>query len=196
MDLTLLSWARAVKARRRLPVAPLWPPLWLFTDEVLLPDPLPAARLLPRGLGGVVFRHDGAADRVALGRALARVCRARRLMLVVAGDARLAAALGAGLHLRRGRRPIVRRRPGFLTASAHDRAELIRAGRAGVDLVFLAPAFATRSHVGARPLGAVRWNALAGRARLPVAALGGVGGKTARRLPRAAAAAAISALAR
>ncbi len=117
-------------------------------------------------------------------------------MLVVAGDARLAAALGAGLHLRRGRRTVVRRRPGFLTASAHDRSELIRAGRAGVDLVFLGPAFATRSHVGARPLGAVRWNALACRVRAPVAALGGIGGKTVRRLPRAAAAAAISALAR
>ncbi|MGH7103357.1 MAG: thiamine phosphate synthase [Acetobacteraceae bacterium] len=189
MDVTLGAWARAVKARRRFP----FPPLWLFTDEARLPDPLPAAKRLPRGLGGIVFRHDAAAERLALGRALARVCRARRLMLVVAGDARLAAALGAGLHLRRGRKGVVRRRPGFLTASAHDRSELVRAGRAGVDLVFLGPASATRSHVGVRPLGAVRWNALAGRARVPVAALGGIGGGTIRRLPRAAAAAAIRA---
>lgn len=189
MDLTLLTWARAVKARR----GQAFPPLWLFTDENRLPDPLAAVRRLPMGLGGVVFRHD-ATDRAALGRALARICRARRLVLVVAGDARLAAALGAGLHLRRGRRPVVRRRPGMVTSSAHDRCELMRAARAGAELVFLGPAFATASHPGAGPLGAVRWNALAGGARLPVAAIGGIGGKTIRRLPRAAAAAAISAL--
>lgn len=192
-----MGWARAVKARRRFP----FPSLWLFTDEARLADPLPAARRLPPGLGGVVFRHDGAPDRAGLGRALARICRARRLVLVVAGDARLAAALGAGLHLRRGRRPVARRRPGLVTASAHDRSELVRAGRAGAELVFLGPAFATLSHAGGshagvRPLGAIRWNALAGRGRLPVAALGGIGGETIRRLPRAAAAAAISALAR
>ncbi|MGH7066198.1 MAG: thiamine phosphate synthase [Acetobacteraceae bacterium] len=192
MDLTLLAWARAVKARRRQ----AFPPLWLFTDESRLPDPLAAARRLPIGLGGVVFRHDGARDRAVLGRALARLCRARRLVLVVAGDARLAAALGAGLHLRRGRRPVVRRRPGILTASAHDRRELMRAARAGVALVFLGPAFATASHPGAGPLGAVRWNALAGGARLPVGAVGGIEGKTIRTLPGASAAAAISALGR
>ncbi|MDA8050368.1 MAG: thiamine phosphate synthase [Rhodospirillales bacterium] len=191
MDTRLIAWARAVKARRRLPL----PTLWLFTDERRLPDPLPAVARLPPGLAGVVFRHDEAAGRAALGRALARLCRARRLVLVVAGDVRLAANLHAGLHHRRGRRTVPWPRRGVLTASAHDRAELARAARAGADIVFLGPAFATASHPGQRPLGPVRWNLLARRASIPVAALGGVTGKSIRALPRAAAAAAIGALA-
>ncbi len=195
MDAGLAAWARAAVAReatrepsRRLPV------LWLFTDRQRLPDPLAAVARLPRGRAGVVLRHDGDPGRAALGRALARVCRARRLVLVVAGDVRLAAALGAGVHLRGGRWPDGGR-PGpirrgrsravrLLTSSAHTPAELRRARRAGADLAFLSPAFPTASHPGAPSLGAMRWAALARRAGLPVAALGGVAGGTVRRLPR------------
>ena len=195
MDAGLAAWARAAGAReatrdssRRLPV------LWLFTDRQRLPDPLAAVARLPRGRAGVVLRHDGDPGRAALGRALARVCRARRLVLVVAGDVRLAHALGAGVHLRGGRWPDGAR-PGrprtgrLLTSSAHTPAELRRARRAGADLAFLSPAFPTASHPGAASLGAVRWAALARRAGLRVAALGGIEGRRVRRLGRGCAAA-------
>lgn len=151
------------------------PVLWLFTDPQRLPDPRAAVAALPRGLCGVVFRHDDA----ALGRDLARICRARRNALVVAGNWRLAAALGAGVHLRRGIGP---GRGGLVTSSAHNRLELRRAQRAGATLVFLSPVFATASHAGAAGLGVVRWAAMAGGGG--VAALGGIDGRTARRLPR------------
>ncbi len=145
MDPRLIAWARAA-AGRRGPGRRL-PRLWLFTDARRLPDPRPAVARLPIGLGGVVLRHDGEPGRLALGRDLARICRARRLTLVVAGDARLAAALGAGLHLRGGRWPgPVRPRRGLVSSSAHGSAELHRARRAGADLVFLSPVFATASH--------------------------------------------------
>jgi thiamine-phosphate pyrophosphorylase len=80
MDRRLVDWARAVKAG--WPHGP--PPLWLFTDARRLPDPLPAARRLPPGLAGIVFRHDLDENRARLGLELARVCQARRLALVVA----------------------------------------------------------------------------------------------------------------
>lgn len=161
------------------------PPLWLFTDARRLADPLAAVARLPRGLGGVVLRHDNEPGRVELGRALARICRVRRLALVLAGDARLAAALGAGMHLRGGRWPeLVRLHRGPVTSSAHSLPELRRAARAGATLVFLSPAFATASHPGVVALGPVRWAALARRARLPVLALGGVTGDAAQRLPK------------
>jgi thiamine-phosphate pyrophosphorylase len=191
VDGALIAWGRAVKARRRSAL----PPLWLFTDAVRLADPRSAVARLPKGLAGVVLRHDGAAERRALGRDLARLCRARRLALVVAGDPRLAASLGAGLHVRRSRFPLPRLRSGLVTASAHDHAELVRAARAGVDLVFLGPAFATASHPGARPFGAAGWNRLARSVRVPVAALGGITGRRVRALPAAAGAGAIGALA-
>jgi thiamine-phosphate pyrophosphorylase len=57
----------------------------------------------------------------------------------------------------------------------HDLPQLRRAERQGADLVFISPLFATRSHPGKRPLGPVRFAALASRAHVPVMALGGVG---------------------
>jgi len=185
MDQRLIAWARAVKARGRWLPLPEVPPLWLFTDARRLADPLAAAARLPRGLAGVVLRHDNEPGRAALGRALARTCRARRLALVVAGDARLAAALGAGIHLRGGRWPgLVRLHRSPLTSSAHSLPELRRAARAGASLAFLSPAFATASHPDAGALGPMRWAALARRAPLPVLALGGITGASAQRLPR------------
>ena len=180
MDHRLVAWGRAVKSRNRRGGLP---PLWLFTDAVRLADPCGAVARLPRGLCGVVFRDDGRADRAGLGRRLAAICRERRLMLVVAGDWRLAAALGAGLHLRGGRRlPGASRRVRAVTSSAHDGGDVRRAMREGVSLVFLSPVFATASHPGAAGLGVIRWAGLA-KGRVAVAALGGIDGVSVRRLP-------------
>jgi len=202
MDAKLMGWGRAVKGRTggRARAGSSPPPLWLFTDLARQPDPLPAIAALPCGLAGIVLRHDGAPDRAGLARAVARLARVRRLALVIAGDAKLAALVGAGVHLREGRWPGPARprlRAGALvTSSAHGRAGLVRAHRAGAALAFLSPAFATASHPGARPLGPVRWAGLARCAGLPSAALGGVSGGNARRLGRACCAAgAIAALA-
>jgi len=178
MDATLLAWGRAKAARGRT-----LPPLWLFTDQVRLPDPRAAVARLPRGMAGVIFRHDNDPGRAALARDLARICRVRRLILVVAGDWRLAANLRAGTHLRGGRRSGPVRPARFVTSSAHGMADLVRARRAGARLVFLSPAFPTASHPGAPSLGCSRWSALARRAGISVAVLGGVDGLSIRRLP-------------
>lgn len=176
---------------RRRPLA--LPRLWLFTDDRRLPDPRGAVAALPRGRAGVVFRHDTAPGRAGLGRDLARICRARRLALVVAGDVRLARALRVGVHLRRGRRCGVVRSRGLVTSSAHSVAELLRAARAGAALVFLSPAFPTASHPvapgqAAPGLGPSRWGSMAkrrstGAGQMRLAALGGVNGRNVRRLP-------------
>jgi thiamine-phosphate pyrophosphorylase len=179
MDAKLLAWGRAAAARHGGP-----PPLWLFTDSRRLPDPLPSIARLPRGRAGVVFRHDDHPRRARLGRAVARICRERRLALVVAGDTRLAAALHAGVHLRSGYWPGPVRVRGYVTSSAHVFGDLRRAGRAGAGLAFLAPVFSTESHPGAPSLGAARWSALARRSPIAVAALGGITGQSVRRLPR------------
>jgi thiamine-phosphate pyrophosphorylase len=64
----------------------------------------------------------------------------------------------------------------------HDRRELRHAERAGVDTVFLSPLFATRSHPGIKPLGAVRFAALARSTSVPVMALGGVAPRNQRQI--------------
>lgn len=179
MDPELVREARAVKARRRLS----FPPLWLFTDAARVPAPLAAIAALPRGLCGVVFRPEGYPPGTI--RAVARACRRCRVALVVAAGP---VPPGAGRHLRRG----YGHARGFATASAHSRAELLRARRAGVAFAFLSPAFPTRSHPGAPALGALRWARLA-RGGM-AGALGGIDGRTLRRLPDAVAAGAIGAL--
>ena len=163
----------------------------------------------------MVLRHDRDPGRATLGRDLARICRERRLVLVVAGDVRLAAELRAGVHLRGGRWPGPLRRGGLVTSSAHSIADVRRALVAGAGLVFLSPAYPTASHADAPGLGPLRWAAMARgamargamalgtgrdgtgrdgtgrdgigrvawRADAGIAALGGVDGRTIKRLP-------------
>ena len=178
------------------------PPLVLLSDPLRLPDPAPAARRLPRG-SAVILRDYGARGRDERAARLARLCRARGLVLLVAGDGRLAARVGAqGVHFPEalaGRaRAWRRRRPGWLiTVAAHSRMALVRAARAGADAALLSPVFTTPSRPSARPLGALRFAALARLSPLPVYALGGLDAALARRLKGSGAAglAAIGALA-
>jgi thiamine-phosphate pyrophosphorylase len=179
MDTKLVAWARAVKARR----GGCLPALWLFTDDARLPDPVAAARRLPRGLAGIVLRDDSRPDRRALAKSLARICRQRRLCLSVAGDWRLAASLRAGVHLRAGWRLAgMPRAMTVLTSSAHGVADGVRARRARASLVFLSPVFATASHPGASAIGPVRWG-LSARRFAAAGALGGIDGGSVHRLP-------------
>jgi thiamine-phosphate pyrophosphorylase len=196
--MTLADTARRLKATA-VPRPILVPTLILITDETRLPDPLPAIAALPRG-AGVLLRHYGAAGRAELAVAAARLVRHRGLVLMVAGDWRLAARLGAaGLHLPEGQArhgvlaPLlgwVRRRKLLLTVACHSPAALARAKRLGADAAILSPVFATRSHPGAVTIGALRFRRWARAAGLPVAALGGIDARTLRRLNGAAAAAA------
>ena len=182
MDHRLVAWARTVKARRPRSGPANTPPLWFLTDARRGLDACDTIRRLPAGLCGVVFRDDGEPDRARLGRAVAQACRSRRIPLTVAGDARLAVRLRAGVHLRNGRWPgLPRRSRGWRTSSAHSRADVVRAARAGAQAIFLSPVFATRSHPGVATLGPVRW---AAAGRHTAFALGGITGLTARRLPK------------
>jgi len=184
---------RSFRLNRRAGAGPALPGVLLLTDAVRLPDPLPAAAALPPG-SGVIVRHHDVDARAALAGALKRLCRARRLRLLIANDWRLAAAVGAdGVHLAEARLPrapvaAFRARGWLVTAAAHGPPALWRAARAGADAALLSPVFATASHPGAAALGPCRFAALARRAPLPVYALGGITGATAVALEASAAA--------
>ena len=160
-----------------------------LTDPIRTPAVTSTAARLPKGCG-VVFRAFGAADAVQQGRALARVCRRRRLMLLVGADPALAARLNAdGVHLPQrlaGRAGLVRSlRARFLvTAAAHDLPAALRARRAGAQALVISPVFASNSPSAGRAIGPRALARLARAARIPVYALGGVNARTARALGR------------
>lgn len=150
--------------RRRHPShAMQLPRRWLMTDERLGEALWDALAALPRG-SGVVLRHYTLppAERRALFAKVRRIAQRRELMLVVAGRNRL------------GRAPSHGRHHGALTVPVHSRREAIVAIRGDARLLFVSPVHATRSHPGARTLGAVRFGMLIRGLDVPAIALGGM----------------------
>lgn len=151
------------------------PTLWLMTDERTGDTALLAAvARLPRGRAGIIFRHYRtlAPARRALFERVRAIARARRLLLLLGGSARQAAAWRAdGVH---GPAPCRTARPLWHSCAVHDRAEARAAIAMSADLCFVSPLFPTRTHPGARALGRVRFAALAHGVPMPVMALGGV----------------------
>lgn len=150
-----------------------------MTDERMGQRLLPSIAALPRG-SGIIFRHYSVpvGERRALFTAVRALAKRRRLVLILAGDARTARAWYAdGAHGRTGKRHAK-----LHTAPVHSVAEAVSARRNGADLLFVSPVFATRSHRGARPLGRVRFGLIRRAVHLPVIALGGMSPARARSL--------------
>lgn len=165
--------------------------LVLMTDDARLPDPVAAAKALPRG-SLVIVRSRDPGRRRALVAALRQVARTRGLYVLVAGET------GAdGIHLAEaeaGKAAHFRARGAMLvTAAAHSLCVLRRAG--AVDALILSAVFPTKSHPGRAALGPVRANLMARQCPLPVYALGGITARNAARLSGFCGIAAISALA-
>jgi thiamine-phosphate pyrophosphorylase len=136
--------------------------------------------LLEAGLPSVQLRAKrlSTAQRVSLGAPVAELVRSCGARFVMNEDLDAAVALGAdGVHLpaRAPGAAIVRGRLGagaLVGRSAHDAGEVRSAE--GCDWVLLSPVFATPSKPGRLPLGLRAFRALAGAARTPVYALGGI----------------------
>lgn len=183
MSATAVLAAEALRLNRAAS-APAIPALFFFTDPQRTPDPLAVAKRLPRG-AALVYRHFGAPGRARLARALARACRSRGVIFLVAADPALAQRVGAdGVHWPE-RLLGVRRTPSdgrLVTAAAHSAAAIARARAYGADACVLSPVFPTESASGHPPLGLFRASQMARAAGLPVLALGGINANTARRL--------------
>jgi len=145
------------------------PRIWLFSDERMA-DFLAAVRALPPR-SGIVFRHYAtpAPARHRLFRAVLRIARARRHVVLIAGKP-IAGADGAHASARRG---LGRGQPP-VSLAVHCRRELDLAKRLGTPIIFISPVFATRSHTGAKPIGMAGFAQLAGGFDGRCIALGGM----------------------
>lgn len=159
------------------------PSLWLLSDARNDAGLEQALRRLPRG-SGFIYRHYHLAPeaRLARFRQLARIARARGHRVILADSALTAKQWGADGIYGACLGPGPRRAELLLLATAHDARELAQAARMGADLVLLSPVYPTRSHPGGAVLGPLRFRCLARLARVPVAALGGMTMRGARRM--------------
>lgn len=163
-----------------------------MTDDDRLPDPVAAARALPKG-SLVIVRARDAKRRHALGDALRT--QTHGLILLAADDPVLADCLH-GLHLPEAHARDAAHwralRPHWvITVAAHSPRGL-QAPYA--DAALLSPVFATKSHPGAKTLTPARARLMAQHALLPVLALGGVTARNAALLPGFSGIAAIGSL--
>ncbi|MCW4462383.1 thiamine phosphate synthase [Sphingomonas sp. BT-65] len=141
------------------------PRRWLMTDPRMGDALWDALAALPRG-SGVILRHYalGSEARRALFARVRDIARRRGFILVVGGR-EMPGGRGTASH---------GRHRGARTAPAHSRREAITAIRAGAELLFVSPVHPTRSHPGARALGAVRLGLMIRDLGVPVIALGGM----------------------
>ena len=173
--------AEVTRRLKRPPSVAGLPSLILMTDSLSLPDPLPALQP-PAARQCGDFAGDGSGPSCELACRLRRVCRARRIRLLVAADWRLAHLGADGLHLseglaRHGAAPLAHLRA-VAGALAHRCGAFGRSRSAGAAAMGASGAagtgFATASHPGARPLGPLLFARLVRTSPLPVYALGGI----------------------
>jgi thiamine-phosphate pyrophosphorylase len=184
----LMSAANLARAAARLNAGLLV----LMTDDDRLPDPVAAARALPKG-SLVIVRARDARRRRALGEALQ--AQTSGLILLAADDPVLADLLH-GLHLPETRAHDAAHwralRPHWVITVAAHAPRGLHAPCA--DAALLSPVFPTKSHPNAKTLTPIRARMMAQRALLPVIALGGVTARNAALLHGFSGIAAIAAL--
>ncbi|WOI53220.1 thiamine phosphate synthase [Parvularcula sp. LCG005] len=168
----------AWRLRARAPAPSTLPfALTLFTDDRRTPNVMAMLSALPDAGRippiAVLFRHDRHPHRMALAEEARAVVQARGHYFVIA---RAFLPRADGIHQGRDRRL------GLRSAAVHSLAEVQAANALGVDLGFVSPVFATRSHPGATPLGPLAAATLAQLANFPCLALGGMDARTARQL--------------
>jgi thiamine-phosphate pyrophosphorylase len=179
------GYSAAMPARQTCPEPRrrAFPDLWLLSDERNDAALERALRRLPRG-SGFIYRHYHLPDheRVARWFDLLRIARARGHVAILADSSLTAREWGADGVYGAPRALYPASGDLLMLATAHNLAEIGLANRLRADAVLLSPVFPTRSHPAATALGPLRFRLLASHARMPVIALGGMTGRTARRL--------------
>jgi thiamine-phosphate pyrophosphorylase len=166
--------ARQTRPEPRRKALPL---LWLLSDERNDAVLEQALARLPRG-SGFVFRHYhlNETERRMRFLQLAAIARGFDHCLILSGNRWEDAVTWGSDGLYAAPSAISGVRPSGLLwlATAHGARDIAAANRRGADGLFLSPVYPTRSHPGAKTLGAEGFRRLASGSKTPVIALGGM----------------------
>jgi len=162
-------------------------PLVFMSDPRRVPDVLAAAQTLPEG-ATLIYRHFGAADKMATAKALRQIASIRNLQFLVGQDVELAAQIGAdGVHLPERELALgldVRKRyPDWLiTGAAHSYAAVKTCADYKLDAAILSPVFTSDSKSAGEPIGVSAFTDIVTKTNIPVIALGGISSEAAAKL--------------
>lgn len=160
-------------------------PMVLMTDPNLIPDPVDAARQLPRG-SAIIYRHFGAVDKLKTAKTLRDYTLEHGQQFLIGNDPELAIEVEAdGVHFRRDAALIApsvwrKHQPKWLITMAG-----VKEGYLGytqpltcLDGLFISSIFKSESETAGPPIGISAFKELCTKLDVPVFALGGVNTKT------------------
>lgn len=159
------------------------PKIWLMTDPRFGLRLYASIQKLPIG-SGVILRHYDDLNRYTIYKNIAKICRRRGHMLVVAENSdKILNDNNKKYHVGQyyGRPPMSPiNNHSIILIGVHNAQEINRAILSKPDLLLLSPLFRTNSHKGARPLGIARFRQLSHLCGIPILALGGANAIRAR----------------
>lgn len=127
---------------------------------------------------GLIYRHFGANNRLAIAHDLAQITQPRGLTLLIGNDPELAKTVGAdGVHWSEA---LIEQAPEWrgsfkvMTGAAHNQAAITMAQDCGLDAVLASAVFPSSSPTAGAPLGPAKLRDWAQATSLPVYGLGGV----------------------
>ncbi len=156
-----------------------FPTLWFFTDHERNPEPYNILNQLPKNTG-IVFRDYNAKRRKKMALKMADFCNKNKLILLIAGDTKLALEVGAsGVHIPEYNKfnlPYLKpNKPNWIvSASVHNQHMLKKVTSFGVNIIFLSPIFYTSSHPYGKTLGIHNLRRLTKEFSIFSIALGGI----------------------
>lgn len=156
----------------------------MMTDPKRLPNPLDAARRLPRG-GAIIYRHFGTPDRLQTAWALRQITFERGQQLLIGADTDLAKAVGAdGVHFKRdaalAEPSLWRKRcPDWIISMAGIKDGSYGGNLSVLDGLLVSAIFPSESPSAGPAIGADRLKIICENLNVPVFALGGVNRDTA-----------------
>lgn len=161
------------------------PAALFLTDPARTPDIIATTTQLPEGVG-VLLRHFGRPDQIAIAAELAATCREQGRTLLVSADPALCEEIHAdGVHWpgRLVRAGDWKPASGKLqTMSVHRAEDLNLAERTGMDAVLVSPVFASDSPSATNPIGLARLQDYTENTTLQVYGLGGIDAENAERV--------------
>lgn len=159
-----------------------------MTDPKRVPEPVRAARALPKG-AAIIYRHYGREDRHGIAKALRDITFEREQQLLIGHDPELAIEAGAdGVHFRRDAALIEptlwrKRCPDWIITMAGLKGEQTYLGNFLVlDGIFISSVFKSDSPSAGLPIGTEAFAQICTAMPVPVIALGGINEKTAPNL--------------